>query len=137
MANGEWNAMPNATIRSFEDLEVWQMAMALAEECYRLTARFPRDEIYTLTAQMRRAAISVPSNVAEGHGREGTASFIQHLRVAQGSLKELQTQVILSKRLAMAPEAELDPLLKKCERIGKMLRSLIRTLQARSDRPEE
>ena len=134
MANGK---MPGTAIRSFEDLEVWQMGMALAEECYRLTAKFSRDEIYTLTAQMRRAAISVPSNIAEGHGRESTPAFIQHLRIAQGSLKELQTQHLLSKRLAMAAEHEFEPLLSKCERIGKMLRSLIRTLQMRTDRQED
>jgi four helix bundle protein len=129
--------MPEAAIRSFEDLGVWQMGMVLAEECYRPTAKFPRDEIYTLTAQMRRAAISVPSNIAEGHGRDSTPAFVQHLRIAQGSLKELQSQLILSKRLAMAVETELEPLLSKCDRIGKMLRSLIRTLQARNERSEK
>lgn len=129
MANGEWGIVPMAAINSFEDLEVWQMSMTLTEECYRLTSRFPREEIYGLISQMRRASVSVPSNIAEGHGRENTGAFIQHLRIAQGSLKELQTQLLLTARLEMAPKQDLQPLLEKCERIGKMLRSLIWRLQ--------
>ena len=125
--------MPDVSINSFEDLEVWQMAMTLAEECYRLTARFPKEEVYGLTSQMRRASVSIPSNIAEGHGRESTGSFIQHLRIAQGSLKELQTQLLLSTRLGLASKSDLEPLLTKCERIGKMTRSLIRKLQSRKD----
>ena len=100
-----------AAINSFEDLEVWQMSMTLTEECYRLTSRFPREEIYGLISQMRRASVSVPSNIAEGHGRENTGAFIQHLRIAQGSLKELQTQLRISRfdfsRLAQ-PSASLS-----------------------------
>ena len=70
-------------IRSYQDLEVWQMPMTLAEDCYRCTAEFPRDEIYGMTAQIRRAAVSIPANIAEGYGRDQTGSFIQFLRIAK------------------------------------------------------
>ena len=72
------------TVRSYKDLIVWQKGMELAESCYRITSQFPRHEIYGLTAQIRRAASSIPANVAEGVGRENTGSFIQHLRISQG-----------------------------------------------------
>ena len=132
MASGG-SGVGDSAIQSFEDLEVWQMAMSLAEDCYRVTIKFPGSEIYGMTSQMRRASISIPSNIAEGHGRESTASFIQFLRIAQGSLKELQTQLLLSKRVLLAPSDAIDPLLIKCERIGKMLRALIRALQSKSN----
>jgi four helix bundle protein len=117
-------------ILSFKDLDVWQMSMTLAEECYYLTAAFPRTETYSMTAQMRRAAASVPANIAEGHGRESTRSFIQSLRIAQGSLKELETHLMLSERVKLTTGERAAPLLEKCQRVGKMLRSLIRSLQA-------
>ena len=84
------------TIESHKDLEVWQMAMTLAEDCYHLTARFPKDEVYGMSAQIRRAAVSIPANIAEGYGREQTGSFIQFLRIAQGSARELETHLILT-----------------------------------------
>src|SRR5882757_9304991 len=100
--------------------------MTLAESCYRLTRQFPRDELFGLTSQIRRAAGSVPANIAEGHGRENTGSFVQYLRISQGSLKELETQVGI---LAIL---DLQPILAQCESLGKMLRALIRSLQEKS-----
>jgi four helix bundle protein len=105
--------------------------MALAEVCYRLTADFPKDEIYGMTAQIRRAATSVPANVAEGHGRENTGSFVQFLRVAQGSLKELETHLLLVARVGIATTALVEPVLAECDEIGRMLRALIRSLQGK------
>ena len=102
--------------------------MDVAVACYSITAKFPRDEIYSLTAQVRRAASSVAANIAEGYGRETTASFIQFLRIAQGSLKELETHLLLASRIELAKAEELAPLLDKCERVSKMLRNLIRAL---------
>ena len=118
-------------IRSYKDLEVWQKAMNLAEECYRATAEFPRDEIYGMTAQIRRAAVSIPANIAEGYGRDLTGSFVQFLRIAQGSARELETHVILCGRIRLLRDDVRDGLLDECERISKMLRSLIRTLERR------
>ena len=129
MANGN----PAASVRSFMDLEVWQMGMSLSEDCYRLTRQFPSSELYGLTAQIRRCSVSVPSNIAEGHGRESTQSFIQFLRIAQGSTKELQTQLILASRVELTTPELVEPMLEKCDRVGKMLRSLIRSLERRQD----
>jgi four helix bundle protein len=102
--------------------------MDVAVACYRTTARFPREEVYSLTAQIRRAAASVAANIAEGYGRETTASFIQFLRIAQGSLKELETHLLLALRIELARAEDLAPLLERCERVSKMLRNLIRAL---------
>jgi four helix bundle protein len=128
--------MATSVVQSFKDLQVWQKSMDLAEMCYRLTAEFPRDEMYGMTAQARRAAVSVAANIAEGHGRETTGSFIQFLRMAQGSLKELETHLLLAERAEIASTEKIVPLLAECETIGKMLRSLIRSLQSRVDNHE-
>ena len=122
------------TINSYRDLRVWQAGIALAEKCYRLTKGFPRDELYGLVAQMRRAAVSIPANIAEGYGRDSTNSYVHFLRVAQGSLKEVETHLILSERLDLAKEEETSVILNDCEELGKMLRALIRTLDARGSR---
>ena len=118
-------------INSYRDLHVWQEAMLLAEACYRLTRRFPKEEVFGLTSQLRRSAASIPANIAEGRGREGTRSFVQYLRIAQGSLKELETHLLLATRVEICSSSDAEPLLIKSESLGKMLRSLIRSLQAR------
>ncbi|RUZ48828.1 four helix bundle protein, partial [Mesorhizobium sp. M7A.F.Ca.CA.004.05.2.1] len=93
---------------------------------------FPSSEIYGMTSQMRRSSVSIAANIAEGHGRESTGSFIQFLRMAQGSLKELETHLILSEKVGLMVEAEVVRLLSKADEIGKMLRSMIRSLQQKS-----
>jgi four helix bundle protein len=98
-------------IQSHRDLLVWQKGMDLAEACYTFTANFPKEETYGLVSQIRRSAVSVPSNVAEGFGRENTGSFIQHLRIAQGSLKELETQLMISSRVGHCTEKASGALL--------------------------
>lgn len=90
--------MTNCEIRSYQDLQVWQEKMNLAEACYQLTRTFSKDELYGMTSQIRRASASIPANVAEGYGREYRAEYIRHLRIAQGSLKELETHLLLSAR---------------------------------------
>jgi four helix bundle protein len=110
---------------------VWQEAMLLAEQAYRVTVRFPKDEIYGMTSQIRRAAVSIAANIAEGHGRENSGSFIQFLRMSQGSLKELETHLLLAERVRLAKMEELEPLLRRCDELGRMMRSLIRSIQRR------
>jgi len=101
--------------------------MQLAEDCYRATCDFPREEIYGTTAQVRRSAASIPANLAEGYGRDQTGAFIQFLRVAQGWTRELETRLILSRGIGRLPaDAELG-LLDRCEAISNRLRSLIRS----------
>jgi four helix bundle protein len=112
-------------------LKVWQEAMAVAELVYRLTTRFPKDEVYGMTSQIRRAAVSIAANIAEGHGRENSGSFVQFLRMSQGSLKELETHLVLAQRVNLASDKDVEPLMKRCDELGRMLRSLIRSIQRR------
>jgi four helix bundle protein len=125
--------MPKGTtIKSYKDLDVWLMAMSVAESCYRATRDFPRQEMYGMTAQIRRASTSIPANIAEGYGRDQTGSFIQFLRIAQGSTRELEAHLILSGRVGLLRSDAMSGLLDQCERISKMLRSMIRSLEART-----
>src|SRR5947209_19723147 len=103
-------------------------AMDLAVQCYGLTKSFPREEAYGLVAQIRRADSSVPANIAEGYGRDSSGNYVQFLRNAQGSLKEVETHLILSSRVGIATGDATEPLLERCESIGKMLRALVRSI---------
>jgi four helix bundle protein len=120
-------------IQSYQDLRVWQDAMELAEGCYRLTAAFPRDELFGMTSQIRRACASIPANIAEGYGRNSKGAYAQFLKVAQGSLKELETHLILAARLGLTPAEATPPLLASCDALGRMLRSLIRSIERSAD----
>ena len=117
-------------INSYRDLVVWQEAMNLAVAAYRLTAEFPREERCGLTSQVRRSAASVPANIAEGYGRDSTGAYAQQLRVAQGSLKELETHLLLAERVDLIGNSTVAPLLSKSEAVGKMLRGLIRAIES-------
>ena len=121
-----------STIKSYKDLMVWKAAVELAVSCYSVTKAFPSSEAYGMTSQMRRAAASVAANIAEGHGRESTAVFIQFLRVAQGSLKELETHLVISGRVGLMSDAEAERLLRATDEIGRMLRSMVRSLQRKT-----
>ncbi len=123
-------------IRSYRDLTIWQDAVSLAATIYRVSAALPKEEMYGLTAQIRRAAVSVAANIAEGHGREHTRSFIQFLRVAQGSLKEVETHLIVAERVGLLAETDLAAPLEQCESLGKRTRALIRSLQEKLEREE-
>ena len=103
--------------------------MDLAEQCYRLTRQFPKDELYGMTSQVRRSAASVAANIAEGHGRNSRGEYIQFLRVAQGSLKELETHLILAVRVGLISDGAIAQVLDQSEGLGKMLRALIRSLE--------
>jgi four helix bundle protein len=118
-------------VRSYRDLKVWQLAMQLTERVYRMTDSFPAREIYGLTSQVRRAAVSVPSNIAEGHARDSTKEYLRFLSVAQGSLAELETQVELSKRLGFAKETDITDVLNNSAEIGRMLAGLRKSLSAK------
>jgi four helix bundle protein len=119
------------SIRSYRDLDVWHVSITLAELCYLETKQFPRDELFGMIAQIRRSAAAIPANIAEGYGRETPGAFIQSLRIAQGSLKELETHIILSQRVALLLPEPADRLLAECDRVGRMLRNFIRSLQAK------
>lgn len=114
--------------RHYKDLLVWQKGMTLTKLVYKLTGKFPADERFGLTAQMRRAAVSVPSNIAEGQARRGTREFLQFLSHAEGSPAELETQVLLSTELQFAKTEDVTPVLEELDQLQKMLIALKRKL---------
>ena len=119
-------------VESYRDLIVWQKAMALAVAIYEQTRTFPREEAYGLTSQLRRAAVSVPSNIAEGQGRTTTNDFLRFLGIAAGSLQEMETQLILAARLGYLAEPNQAQLLDQCREVARLLQGLINSLRRRS-----
>jgi four helix bundle protein len=117
-------------IQSYRDLQVWQTGMDLAEKCYLATRNFPKEETYGMISQIRRASASIPANIAEGHGRKTRKEYLQFLYIAQGSLRELETHLLLSKRVRLNPSDTIEPLLNQCESVGRLLSALIRSLEA-------
>ncbi|MBD2299125.1 four helix bundle protein [Nostoc sp. FACHB-87] len=128
--------MASGEIRSYQDLKVWQEGMNLAEACYEFTKGLPKEEIYGMISQIRRSSASIPANIAEGYGREYRTEYIHFLRTAQGSLKELETHLLLSARdkVGLTNSQTVTPILKQCESVGKLLRALIRSLQNKGHR---
>ncbi|HEX8097579.1 MAG TPA: four helix bundle protein [Pyrinomonadaceae bacterium] len=118
-------------IKSFRDLRVWQAGMDLVEDVYRLTQTFPKSEVYGLTSQMQRAAISVPSNIAEGHAREHIKEYLHHLSMAQASLAELETQLEIAARLNYLHPEKLKQCLEQTAALGRQLYSLRNSLAGR------
>ncbi len=119
-------------VKHYQELDVWQLSMDLAEQCYKVTACFPKSELFGLTSQIRRAASSVPANIAEGQGRQHTKEFLNHLSVARGSLMELETHLMLSRRVGLMEQSALDPLLVLADRVSRMLSGLRSSLQGRA-----
>src|ERR1044072_4977079 len=125
-------------IKSFRDLRVWQAGIDLVRNVYELTSHFPRSEVYGLASQMQRAAVSIPSNIAEGHARESTKEYLQHLSIAQASLAELETQLEIAKQLNYSSEEEATRLLEKINSLGRQrfaLRTARITPKARTASP--
>ena len=122
--------MSNA-VRSYRDLLVWQRSLDLAVRVYAVTDKFPRCEVYGLAVQLRRAAVSVPSNIAEGHGRHHLGEYLHHLSIANGSLMELETQLIIASRREYMPPGLERSLLDSSSEVGRMLAGLTRSLSRR------
>ena len=114
--------------RSYKDLEVWKLSIELVKEIYRITEKFPPSEIYGLTNQIRRAAISIPSNIAEGQERNSAKEFRQFLAIALGSVAEIETQLIIAKQIHYLTEAEVEPFMASIDRLRKMTRGLIKSI---------
>lgn len=121
-----------SSITSYRDLLVWQRSMDLAQAIYATTSRFPPAERFGLTAQMRRAAVSIPSNIAEGQSRNSTGEFLNFLGIARGSLAELETQLLLAGRLSLLPEPEQADRLQETAQVGRLLNGLMRSLRSNS-----
>ncbi len=120
------------TIKSYRDLEVWQNAMMLAELCYKATATYPQREMYGLASQIRRATVSIPSNIPEGHSRRTIQAYLNHLSIALGSQSELETQIELSCRLKLLPNQSAEEIMKLARQVGRMLHALIRSLEQKA-----
>lgn len=116
-------------IKTYRDLLIWQKSMALVTEIYRLSKSFPKDETYGLVSQMRRCAVSVPSNIAEGSGRNSTNDYIRFLYIAIASLYELQTQIEIALNLQYLSKTDFDKLYESSREIERMLSSLIKKLE--------
>ncbi len=120
-----------AEVKSHRALEAWQSGMDLTVEVYRLTRKLPAEERFGLTGQARRAAASVPANIAEGHGRWTTGEFLQFLSISRGSLAELETHLELTVRLEYLKRNQIRNAWKQAETTGKLINGLIRALQRR------
>jgi len=122
-------------LRSYSDLKVWQAGLHLVALTYRVTRRFPKSELYGLTGQMRRAAVSIPANIAEGYGRSHRGDYLRYLSVANGSLKELETEMLIATRLGYVAPAASEEFLGIADELGRMLRSLAKSLSAHAPHP--
>lgn len=122
------------TVRTYRELVVWQKAMDLAVAVYRESAVFPIEETYGLRAQLRRSAVSVPSNIAEGQGRKSTREFLHRLSIAHGSLQEAETQILRSVRLAYLKAREADSLLVSSSEVDRLVNGLYASLEEKETR---
>ncbi len=117
------------SVRNYRELKVWQAAMDLAERCYLVTKGFPKDELFGMTSQIRRAAVSVPANIAEGQGRRSRKEFLHFLSTARGSLMELETHLILCQLVGLLEAQDVEALLSLADEISRMLSGLRRSLE--------
>lgn len=117
------------SVDSYRDLIVWQKSMDLVVVCYEITKSFPPNEVYGLTSQLKRAAVSIPANIAEGHGRHGLGEYIHFLGIAQGSLREMETHLLIAKRLDFISSDKLNIALDLSTEISKMISGLTRSLR--------
>jgi four helix bundle protein len=119
------------SVASYRQLKVWQSGVQLVKSLYLLSREFPQSELYGLTSQMRRAAVSIPANIAEGHARDSTKEFLHHISIALGSLAELETMFILAQELGYSDAATITALLQYSDEEGRMLHGLQRTLKSK------
>lgn len=133
MVRGQWSveeeSFLNKPVRSYQDLVACQKAMDLVTEIYHISHKFPREELFALTSQLRRAAISVPSNIAEGQGRSSRKEFLYFLGNAKGSLSEVETQILIARNLGYIGEEALNVLLNLSAEVGRILNGLLASLR--------
>ena len=124
-------------VSNYRGLLVWQKSMDLVVTTYQVAKRLPAAELYGLAAQMQRAAVSVPANIAEGYGRHHLGDYLHHLSVANGSLKELETHLLIAQRLSFLRERDIEPALTLADEVGRMLRGLALALRKKSRTRED
>ncbi|KKD36996.1 MAG: four helix bundle protein [Limnoraphis robusta] len=116
-------------INDFKDLKIWQKGIDIAEKCYFLTQVFPKHELYGMVQQIRRSSASIPANIAEGYGRRSTAEYIRFLNIAQGSINELETHLILSERVGLCNQANIELITTILREESQMIIALIKKLE--------
>jgi four helix bundle protein len=121
-------------VSSYRDLEVWKKGIQSAKATYQVTEAFLKHEIYGLSSQLQRAAVSIPANVAEGHARNGTKEFLRHLSIARGSLAELETLLMLAEQLNYCQPSTTHEIMRRCEEISRMPSGLRNALHRRENR---
>jgi four helix bundle protein len=133
IGNSQWGIgiEVEKAIKTYHDLEVWKKSMDLVTDIYKVTQTFPKEELYGLTNQLRRASVSVPANIAEGWGRGTTGEYIHFLRIARGSLLELETLMAISHNLGYENVQDLESISQKIQEINKMMNALIKNLEQR------
>lgn len=124
-------------VGGFQRLAAWQKSMDLVEAIYRETSNWPREETYGLVSQVRRAAISIPSNIAEGHGRSGAREYAHHVSIAYGSLSELETQILIAQRLGYSKNEQIDALMVAIVEVRRIIRGLLNSLRQRSSSSDQ
>ena len=123
--------MSDLEIRSYQDLIVWQKSMEMVKLIYSLTKRLPKEETYGLSDQLRRAAVSIPSNIAEGAGRFNTKDYVHFLRISRGSKNEIETQLLICEQLGYLSKEDISESLQLCDEIGKMLNAMLLKLTSK------
>lgn len=120
-------------VKSYQELQVWQRAMEVAKLTYLLVKKLPREELFSLSDQMRRSAVSIPSNIAEGQARNSEKEFIHFLNIANGSKAELQTQILICVQVGYLVDTDISELMLKLDEVGRMIYALIRTLTTKTN----
>lgn len=115
---------------SYRDLKIWQVGMDIAAQAYKITCDFPKSELFAMTSQIRRCSSSIPANIAEGFGRNSQKEYARFINIANGSLKELETHILLSVRVEIITYNYVEWLLQMCDDEGKMIRSLLNKIQS-------
>ena len=129
MVSGRWPvARETMTVKQYSELVAWQKAMELVEDVYQITNGFPKNEVYGLTSQLRRAAVSIPSNIAEGQSR-GSREFVHFLCIAHGSLSEAETQMEIARRLGYLDKERLAAFMQKAAEVGRLIHGLSRSIE--------
>ena len=116
-------------INDFKDLKIWQKGITITEKCYFLTKKFSKDELYGMVQQIRRSAASIPANIAEGYGRRSTKEYLRFLNIAQGSINELETHLIISNRVNLCEEKEIEEIINLLKEESRMIISLAKKLE--------
>jgi four helix bundle protein len=134
-AHSAWCKLNLMGVRSYRDLLAWQQGRAFANQIYSASASWPAREVYGLSAQIRRAAVSIPSNIAEGQGRRTTKDFLRHLGISYGSLLEVETQLLIAQDQGFIQPAAAELLLAESAKLGRILNRLMQSLESRLPRP--